>query len=224
MTYSKEELNAAFQTVFSERLPELGDMPDHVFSPRFEAKMNKLIAREAAHPWAVSHTAVKNALIAALVAILLFALSMSVSGVRDALHNFIVRHFDTHADVIFDDTGRKEIEHVYEITELPEGFELTEKSQDTENVEWKYEALNGEYIYFIQMIPHADNGISIDNEDNNITTLQVEDQLLLIASLREKGSGMFTLIWERDGYEFRLIMYIPGYTQEEAIQLYKSIK
>ncbi len=223
MTFSKEELSAAFLTVFSERLPELDDVPDHVFSPRFEAKMNKLIAREAAHPWAVSHTAVKNALIAALIAILLFALSMSVSGVRDALHNFFTRHFDTHDEVIFDDTGRKEIEHVYEITELPEGFVLTEKLQDTENVDWKYKAPNGDYIHFMQMIPHADNGTIMDNEDFRITNIQVGDQLLLYSE-RYGITGDVILAWESDGYAFLLSIYFPGFTQEDVLALYRSIK
>ena len=116
MTFTKEQISSAFVEVLNERVPDLSDIPDHVFSERFENNMDKLIRKEAAHPWAVSHTAAKNLLIAAVIAVLLLLLSISVSGIREPIFNFFTRHFKDHDDIVFNNSGRTEIDYIYEIT------------------------------------------------------------------------------------------------------------
>ena len=71
MTFSKDDLSGAFHQVMRERIPDLSNIPDHVFSERFEKKMNKLIRREAMHPRAVSRTPARNLIAAAIVIIFL---------------------------------------------------------------------------------------------------------------------------------------------------------
>ncbi len=219
MTCSKEDLSRAFNQVLSERVPDLSDIPDHVFSERFETRMNKLIRREAAHPWAVSHTTARNLLIAALIAILLFALSMSVSGIRNSFFNFFTQHFDTHDDVIFDDTERTKIEHVYEITDLPEGFSLTNKTMDPERVIWLYESTNGNQLSFTQKIPLNEKERSVDNEKTKMSSLEINNQIFVYVIT----DNTLSLAWEKDGYEFWLDLYMPDISLEEAIQIFYSI-
>ena len=220
MNFSKEELSKAFNQVFTERAPDLCDIPDHVFSERFEQRMEKMIKREAAHPWVVSHTTARNVLIAALIAILLFVLSMSVSGIRNALDNFFVRHFDTHDDVIFDDTERTQIEHVYEITALPDGFELKNITDDPKIHTVLYGSVKGESILFIQSIPSENGETSTDNERTKMSLLDYANQLLFYIS---SDNGL-TLAWEKDGYEFWIEISISSFSMDEAIRLYSSIQ
>ena len=146
MSYSPEQLKKAFVTVLNERVPDLSKIPDHVFSERFEKKMKKLIAREAAHPWAVSHTAVKNLIIAAIVIILMIVMCLSVSGIREAIFNFFIKHFDTYDEVVFDESQRERIEVEYEITEIPVGFVLEKKTEIGVLVRWEYSNESQEWI------------------------------------------------------------------------------
>lgn len=220
MTFSKEDLSKAFEQALCERVPELGDIPDHVFSERFEKRMEKLLRREAAHPWAVSHTAARNLLVAALIAILLFALSLSVSGIRNAIYNFFTRHFDTYDEVVFDDTGRTEIEHVYEITSLPEGFVLEDSVSDKVFVSRVYKKSENAYIVFSQMLPSMGRERSIDNERTKMKIIHLENQIFYYTF----SDSIITLAWEKDGYEFWLEMLIPHPTLEQAIQIYSSIQ
>ena len=219
MTFSKEDLSRAFNQVLSERVPDLSDIPDHVFSERFETRMNKLIRREAAHPWAVSHTTARNLLVAALIAILLFALSMSVSGIRNSFFNFFTQHFDTHDDVIFDDTERTKIEHVYEITDLPEGFSLTNKTMDFERVIWLYESKNGNQLSFTQKIPLNEKERSVDNEKAKMSSIEINNQMLFYVLT----DNALSLAWGLDGYEFWLDLKMPDVSLEQAIQIFYSI-
>ena len=219
MTYSKKDLAAAFEQVLRERVPDLSDVPDHVFSDRFEQRMQKLIWREAAHPWAVSHAAARNLLVAALIAVLLFALSMSVSGVRNAIYNFFTRHFDTYDELIFDDAGRTEIEHVYKITALPEGFYQVPGIESSTDVVARYENANGEVIRLSQWIPSAGTSV-VDNEEGEISVIEIDNQVLYY-SYNETVSFV---IWEKDGYIFNLSFVHSDFPLEQILEIYQSIQ
>ena len=220
MTFSKEDLSRAFNQVLSERVPDLSDIPDHVFSERFETRMNKLIRREAAHPWAVSHTTARNLLVAALIAILLFALSMSVSGIRNAIYHFFTRHFDTYDEVVFDDTKRDSIDYIYDISVLPDGYELTEIISNSIVVIRHYENEEGAYFNFRQKVPSSNRTGILDNEKTKMSVVETENQVLFYAYSDE----IITLAWEKDGYEFWLEFLVPDFSLEQAIQIYKSIQ
>ena len=219
MTYSKKDLAAAFEQVLRERVPDLSDVPDHVFSDRFEQRMQKLIRREAAHPWAVSHTAARNLLVAALIAVLLFALSMSVSGVRNAIYNFFTRHFDTYDELIFDDAGRTEIEHVYKITALPEGFYQVPGIESSTDVVARYENANGEVIRLSQWIPSAGTSV-VDNEEGEISVIEIDGQVLFYYY----HENVSFVNWGKDGYAFSLECAIPNCSREKIIGIYRSIQ
>lgn len=220
MTFSKEEISKAFNEVLSERVPAFSDIPDHVFSEHFEQRMNKLIEREAAHPWDVSHTTTRNLLIAALIAVLLMILSLSVSGIRDPIFNFFTRHFDTYDDVVFDDTEKTEIEHVYEITALPEGFELNQRMQYSTYVISIYEDKSTQNMSLRQKVPSPNREGIVDNEKTNMDSLEIDNKIVF--SLVDKTGIIFA--WEIDGYEFWLDIKIMDFTLENAIQIYRSIK
>lgn len=218
MTFTKEQISQAFIQVLNERVPDLNDIPDHVFSERFEKKMNKLIRREAAHPWAVSHTLARNLIAAAIVIILLFTLCMSVGAIRDRIFHFFIQHFEAHDDVIFELTEVQSIEKEYIITELPAGFSLTNEYRNSVELQLIYSNENGDYISYEQSIVSTD-GRAVDNERTEYNSIEIDGNNVLSAEDEES----ITLTWDQDGYVFCLTVVIENVSVEDVIKIYQSI-
>ena len=218
MTFTKEQISQAFIEVLNERVPDLSTVPDHSFSERFEKNMNKLIKKETAHPWAVSHIAARNLISAAIVIILLFTMCMSVSAIRNKVYNFFLQHFTEYNNVVFELPEKSEIEKEYVISELPEGFSLKEELKSEMNIMRSFENEKGDYIHFSQNL-FIENGIAVDNERSEYEFMELD------------GCGVFTLTtkdnvtfsWDQDGYVFLLTVHIENVTVDDAIAILRSI-
>ena len=219
MTFTKEQISQAFIQVLNERVPDLSDIPDHVFSARFEKKMNKLIRKEAEHPWAVSHTLARNLIAAAIVIILIFTLCMSVGAIRNAIFNFFQQHFETHDDVVIEMPEKTKIEKEYVITGLPEGFVLKEEIKNDINIMKVFENENGDYINISQSISMS-NGVTKDNERSNYDIMEVNGYGVFVTSTPEK----VMLAWNQDGYVFFLVLQWKNVTVNDAIVVFRSIR
>ena len=221
MTFTKEQISQAFIHVLNERVPDLSNIPDHVFSERFEKKMNKLIRREAAHPWAVRHTLAKNLIAAAIVILLLFTLCMSVSAIRNAIFNFFQQHFGTHDDVVFEIPEKSKIEEDYVITALPTNFSLREEEIDEIYIRRHYEDTEGNYITFSQEISLS-NGISFDNEHSKYKITEIDGRGVFISAMPINNS--VTCTWDQDNYVFLLVLSWENVTVDDAITVFRSIR
>ena len=219
MTFTKEQISQAFIEVLNERVPDLSDIPDHVFSERFEKKMDRLIRREAAHPWAVSHTLARNLIAAAIVIILLFTLCMSVSAIRNAIFRFFKEHFETY-DVVYFETPEKEIiEQDYVITELPEGFSLKEEEIDEINIRRTFENKQGGYIHLSQNISLT-AGNEIDNERSGYDIREIDGHGVFLST----ATNRVMLFWDQDGYVFFLALNWEDVTVDDAVKILRSIR
>lgn len=219
MTFTKEQISQAFIEVLNKRVPDLSDIPDHVFSERFEKKMDRLIRKEAAHPWAVSHTLARNLIAAVIVIILLFTLCMSVSAIRNAIFKFFREHFETY-DVVYFETPEKEIiEQDYVITKLPEGFSLKEENINEMNIMRFFENAKGDYITLSQFLSLAD-GNEIDNERSEYTIMEIDACGVFISTTTDG----ITLEWAQDGYVFILVLNWKNITLDDAITIFQSIR
>ena len=219
MTFTKEQISQAFIEVLNERVPDLTDIPDHVFSERFEKKMDRLIRKEAAHPWAVSHTLARNLIAAAIVIILLFTLCMSVSAIRNALFKFFREHFETYDVVYFEAPEREIIEQDYVITELPEGFSLKEEEIDDINIRRTFRNKQGGYITLNQFLSLG-NGSEIDNERSGFTVMEIDGHGVFVST--EVNNVMF--FWDQDGYVFLLSLNWENVTIDDAVTVFRSIR
>lgn len=219
MTFSKEQLSQAFIDVLTERVPDFSDMPDHVFSERFEKKMDRLIRREAAHPWAVSHTLARNLIAAAIVIILLFIMCMSVGAIRNSIFKFFREHFEAHDDIIFEMPGKTIIEKEYVITDLPEGFSLKEETKNDISIVRNYENGNGDYIYFEQEVSLA-SGSAFDNERSEYEAMEIDGHGVFIAT----QNNMIFFAWDQDGYVFLLTLNWDNVTINDAITIFRSLQ
>ena len=220
MTVTKEQITQALIQVLNERVPDLSAMPDHVFSLRFEKRMDKLIRREAAHPWAVSHRLARNLIAAAIVLILLFTLCMSVGAFRDRLFHFFRLHFKDHDDVVFElPDAKNKIETEYEISELPEGFSLKEEIKLSFQIIRIY-CHEEEIISFCQEVVNNQQNSSVDNERSQYTEMEIDGCGVFVLENTEQIS----LAWNQDMYVFWLDIHKENVTLDEAIDLFRSIR
>lgn len=220
MTFTKEQISQAFIQVLNERVPDLSDIPDHVFSERFEKKMNKLIRREAAHPWAVSHTLARNLIAAVIVIILLFTLCMSVSAIRNAIFNFFQQHFEDHDKIVFEASEtRDQIEQEYVIMNLPEGFSLNKEMKSNINITRIFGDKNENYIFFEQEISVSSIS-AIDNERSKYSSMEIDEHGVFVSTTIDK----VILTWEEDGYVFLLELSWKEVSIDDAITVYLSIR
>ena len=220
MTVSKETLTSAFYEVYDERAPSPDALPDVTLSERFQNRMERLIRREAAHPWAVRHPTARALLIAAVILLLLFALAMSVSAIRDPIIKFFTVSHPGHDNVFFAPSDRKEIEHYYTVTALPEGFTLEQNTQIEGINVLHYRDKHGYFIMLKQEIPHLNSSEAIDNEDIKAERTEIDGQEVLFGFYADDA----LFLWADDGYAFTLGISIKGLTREQAIDIYKSVK
>lgn len=219
MTFTKEQISQAFIQVLNERVPDLSDIPDHVFSERFEKKMNKLIRREAAHPWAISHMLARNLIAAAIVIILLFTLCMSVGAIREAIFHFFRLHFEDHDKIVFELPERSKIEDDYLITRLPEGFSLKEEEISDLFIRRSYEDATGNYIMLRQDISMS-NGLFVDNERSEHTVMEIDGRGVFILA----SEDMVSFVWDQDGFVFHLALSWENVTVDDAVPVFRSIQ
>lgn len=219
MTFTKEQISQAFIQVLNERVPDLSDIPDHVFSERFEKKMNKLIRKEAAHPWAVSHTLARNLIAAAIVIMLLFTLCMSVGAIRNAIFNFFQQHFEDHDKIVFEAPERTIIEKEYVISVLPEGFSLKEEEISNINISRIFENEQGDYIHFSQEL-FLSNGVAVDNERSKYDVMEIDGLGVFISS----STNEITFTWNQDEYIFLLKLDWEDVTLDDAIKIFRAIQ
>lgn len=219
MTFTKEQISQAFIEVLNERVPDLSDIPDHDFSERFEKKMDRLIRREAAHPWAVSHTLARNLIAAAIVIILLFSLCMSVSAIRNAIFKFFREHFETYDVVYFETPAKEIIEQDYVITELPDGFVLKEETKSPISIVRLFENESGASIYLDQELSLV-YGSEIDNERSEYISIEIDGHGVFVST--EVNNVMF--FWEQNRYILFLCLNWENVSVEDAVKIFRSIQ
>ena len=136
-------------------LPEGKYDKPHEFSARFEKKMQRLIRKERQFYFPLVKTPIRRAVTVILTLIaVLTATVMSVGALREPFVHFIMEIFDTHTRVQSLDYENVPmfIDTLYEITELPEGMELTESEGIDEYAASVFQEYRNEtgYIYFNQ--------------------------------------------------------------------------
>ena len=164
------ELLQAIENVFNERferdMEEFRSTPPHVFSEKHNKKMAKLIKRQRKPYFKLICTAGRRAACIAVLVIVVFASSLTVKAVREAVYDFIMSIFSDHTVVTVDsgtDAGYPEtIEEEYYISDLPEGFELVDHQITNTTITSSY--FNKEsYIVFTQYVKNHFKR-NIDNE------------------------------------------------------------
>lgn len=181
---TRSEFNMAFNTVIEE---EFADIPDESeieveFSDEFNRKMQELIDSIGANDGQKPKSSRKSRLnikgliaLAAALALLLAGL-VSVNAAENPLVNFIVKTYEDFKEILFTGDCSAKIDHVYVFTEVPEGFEETERMLNDDMSFVRYENSETGAVIELSQTTINDNSFVLDYKNGNTKTFRFADK------------------------------------------------
>lgn len=184
---SKSNFMAALEKSFENdcrAISEL-DIPQLEVSKEFKKKMSKLIERQKKSYFKLICTASRRVACIVVIILVLFASSLSVKAVRNALHDFFMNVFSDHTEISVDiddiNDYPETIENEYMIDGIPEGFELTEYDKNVNSVCYYYKK-GDSFIFFEQKLKSPDT-YNVDNEHSSMKYIDDSGQEYIIHTL-----------------------------------------
>lgn len=187
MAMTKAEVREAFREVMAA---DYADVPkreeiDHIFSPEFYARMDALIAEQKRGAWRMMPRQCKRVLVVAAILAATLMLVACTPGLRQAVERLVVTIYETFVEFSIDVTEnglRTEIETVYDIDLLPEGFEMvSQERSDPYRVKTLYKSRNNEKIVVIQTV--SDNSIvRADSEKREFYSKTISEAEILFST------------------------------------------
>lgn len=175
---------------------------EHRFSEKFERRMERLIKRREKPYYKLICTAGRRAVCIAAAVVIAFGFAMSFESVRAAVKEFFTKVFSDHITLEvypeFAENDPDTIEEVYEITELPEGFELVD-SETCSTYAYADYVFEDYHIDFLQETKQRFH-ISLDNEYSEPEVYV--DQTGQEYWIQFHEGGNIYILWEMDGYIF----------------------
>lgn len=174
------------------------------FSPEFEKKMDKLIRRRRKPYYIFINTALKRAVVIALIAIVSLSAMMSVEAIRTPVIKFIIEVYEKFTDVCFsveDDTSYVEltsIEEVYFPSYIPSGFDIEAETSDTFYVYYEYVDKNDHYFIFTQQLYNESTILSLNTEGVETEDIETRGQ----QGIYYENLGVKSVVWTEGGYLF----------------------
>lgn len=187
------------------------------FSEKFEKSMNKLIKKNN-HIQLSTRRNIRKGLLAAIVAIIVtFTGLISVSATQTPFIEFVKKIFPQFNEITLSEESTppvNKIETEYTLTNLPDGFEMTEYQKDNLGVLMTWINNNGDEITFSQNI--VDTNFTIDNEHN-----YKEQNIIGYKSYYIEDEAGALLRWT-DGY-YWFTLSVPKNLHNEIITLAENI-
>lgn len=209
---SKYQENYFNRTIFNEE--------NYETSKAFEKRIEKIIKSEKNLYHRVTLTTVRK-VICVLVAILILLLSsLTVGAVREKIANLLIHTFARHdtvtADISKDEEYPTKLEKVYVLGDIPEGYELTDKSVIESSSVFIYYK-DDLFIVFQQFIKshyssNADNEHSVSFEET------YNNQKYLV---RITDDNLCNIVWDDGEYIFDLVGYFP---KETLFEMSENLK
>lgn len=201
-------LAKALDDVMTEELNEYLAAVDfsveHRFSEKFERRMERLIKRREKPYYKLICTAGRRAVCIAAAVVIAFGFAMSFESVRAAVKEFFTKVFSDHITLEvypeFAENDPDTIEEVYEITELPEGFELVDSGIYTTCAYADY-VFEDYHISFLQETKRRFH-VALDNEYSESEVFVNETGQEYRIQFHQDGN--IRIIWDKDGYLFSI--------------------
>ncbi len=146
----------------------------------------------------------RGRLIAALVAAALLLVGCTAYVYRKQIGSFVETIFDEWIRVDFeDDSGEyiNVIEDVYELSFIPEGYELDVESVDDVGVTYIYYDENNNFIMYDQTPLGASNTLDIDNDTNEVSVFE-HNEIEIYVRVNETTRHY---IWRDENYMMSLV-------------------
>lgn len=208
MALSKAEVCRAFREVMAA---DYADVPareeiDHVFSPEFYAKMTALIAEQKRGSWRLLSRQRRRALVIAAILAVSMLLVACTPKLREAVSELVVTVYETFVEFVAgtDDTPlRTEIETIYTIDPVPDGFQLTSNKEfGSHYVEKIYTKANGDQLILYQSSSSVSGLVDSEHCDEVVTTVINNNEVLFYLSQQQSIA-----VWTQDGYYLHIIYY-----------------
>lgn len=185
---------------------ELKDIPseneiDHDFSAAFENKMNKLISSVKPNGKSVSYrltVARRAAAIILCLCLAAFTVTMSVPSARAAFLNVIAEFYENHIKFYFvtSETQMNDFESIYDVKAdyIPNGFSLTNTSEEYEAVGYTYE--NGKNSKKFNIYVSLNDGLSVltDKNSSDVEKINVNGKDAYLIYSKEQNEEYGTVI------------------------------
>lgn len=220
--YNDNNLKEAMH-LYAEKMdnefPADEDVANVKFSDEFEQKMDMLVQRRKRPFLHIFNTTAKRVASVAVVFVLLISVTLSVSAIREPVLEMFQKIFNDHVEIKLEGDTTDYIAKIYAITEIPEGYTLTDEMINTVRVHRDYDNEDGVSFSYTQISTANDPMNDIDNERSNHYKKKVDNLELYIADFEE--DNMKVVYWAQDGYLFHLTFYSRP-TDDEIITMIKS--
>lgn len=190
----------------------------HEFSEEYRSRKRKLLRQREKAYFNIVCTAGRRAACIIAAIVVLSASTLSVKAVREAVYDFLIKHFSGHDVITFDtaENAPEMIEKEYFISDLPDGFKMTEYKRNILFVSQTF-TKEDKYICFSQNISNA-YVCNIDNEYGSSERYTDENgQTYLIYDFNDECM----IMWKVEGY----VLSISGNIDKDSLlDLCKSTK
>lgn len=184
-------------------------------SSRYQKRMERLIKSQNKSYWKYVNTVGKRVAVLAVVLMLTFALSMSVSAVREPIVEFFVNVYEKFVEFFYDedDVARapNTIETVYTLGYVPEGYEMEECIITDLGIRIIWMNDTGDQIVFLQSV--LDGWSQMDYDDSNCEMFYMKD---IVVAFLEKGNIQY-YYWNTQNYRF--VLHLPSDIPYDIVNL-----
>ena len=202
MSLTKAEVRAAFREVAVRSYAHIppDEEIDHIFSESFYRRMDALIEEERRGSWRLLSQRRRRTLVVAAILAAALLLTACTPALREAVTEFVVSVYDRFVDYGTKTEIHDELETIYVLDPVPEGFEFVSQIQHNAYfVETVYRDSQGAEMKLSQATSENLVG-TIDTEHGEMVVVGEDDLSVFIYS-----SDELTLVsWIFDGYYMKL--------------------
>lgn len=219
--------NETFRKAIAEALdPEYAAMipehDEHIFSERFERKMQKLIRRRSKPYYMLISTGLRRvACVIIMFLIVSFSTVMSVEALRKPFLDFLASIFSDHTTIesVLELEGEypKTIEERYEITEGLEDYYIEKKVYDDNLISVSYRSYTNKSLIVFNQATIEQYESNINTENTSIVSEKIGEYYAIAFNTQD----YFVLIWNNGDYIFELSSNIG---QNALINIAESVK
>lgn len=219
---NREDIFAAMRKAATNEFAEIPAEKEieYEFSEKFNLKMEKLLNKVEYNSKHILSRAKRNFVALTAAIIILLAGLLSVSAVRESLLEFLVNVQDTFAEFTFGGETTKQIDYVYSLSEIPEGFVLTEQRVDFDMCVTRYEnPSTNESISFRQIISDGTD-TSVDRETGEYEKIWFGNTEVYL--YKSNIENISFALWVQNGYYMELVFRGKN-SSERIVELLNTI-
>ena len=214
----KEALHLYAENMDKE-FPTDEEVADVEFSTEFEQSMNNIVNQRKKPLRRIFNTTAKRVASVAAAFLIVISVTFSVDAIRTPFVEMFQKIFDNHVEIKIEGETTDYIAEIYAISELPQGYIMTDEMISTCMVNRDYKKEDGTLFSYTQISTANDPMVNIDNEHSKHYKKKVDDLELYIADFEQ--DNIKQIYWVQEGYLFHLTFFSRP-TDDEIIPIVKS--